>query len=87
MPASAAAKSDGTFAIAKGTTLLAIRWMRWCTPGMGVNLWGASPLYVNPVNMLNILIKILAEGKGIVVRRCLKEARVQSYEPTNRNGI
>jgi hypothetical protein len=18
----------------------------WCTPGMGVNLWGASPLYV-----------------------------------------
>lgn len=87
MPASAAAKSGGTFAIAKGTTLLANRWMRWCTPGMGVNLWGASPLYVNPVNMLNILIKILAEGKGIVVRRCLKEARVQSYEPTNRNGI
>jgi hypothetical protein len=25
---------------------------------------------------LNILTKILAEGKGIVVRRCLKEARV-----------
>jgi hypothetical protein len=46
-----------------------------------------SPLYVNPVNMLNILIKILAEGKGISVRRCLKEARAQSYEPTNRNGI
>jgi len=22
-----------------------------CTPGMGVNLWGASPLYVNPVNV------------------------------------
>jgi hypothetical protein len=21
----------------------------WCTPGMGVNLWGESPLYVNPV--------------------------------------
>jgi hypothetical protein len=21
-----------------------------CTPGMGVNLWGVSPLYVNPVN-------------------------------------
>ena len=66
---------------------MAIRWMRWRTPGMGVNLWGASSLYVNPVNMLNILIKILAEGKGIVVKRCLKEARVQSYEPTNRNGI
>ncbi len=56
-------------------------------PSMGVNLWDASPLYVNPVNMLNILIKIIAEGKGIVVRRCLREARVQSYEPTNRNGI
>jgi hypothetical protein len=25
-----------------------------CTPGMGVNLWGESPLYVNPVNGLNI---------------------------------
>jgi hypothetical protein len=21
----------------------------WCTPGMGVNLWGESPLYMNPV--------------------------------------
>jgi hypothetical protein len=21
-----------------------------CTPGMGVNLWGESPLYVNPVS-------------------------------------
>ena len=30
---------------------------------MGVNLWGESPLYVNPVNVLNILIKILADGK------------------------
>jgi len=37
-------------------------------------LAGCSPLYVNPVNMLNILTKVLAEGKGIVVRRCLKEA-------------
>jgi len=46
-----------------------------------------SPLYVNPVNALITLTKVLAEGKGIVVRRCLKEARVQSYEPTNRKGI
>jgi hypothetical protein len=22
-----------------------------CTPGMGVNLWGESPLYVNPLNL------------------------------------
>ena len=54
---------------------------------MGVNLWGVSPLYVNQVNILNILTKILAEDKGIVVRRCLKEVGAQSYEPTNRNGI
>ena len=24
--------------------------IRLCTPGMGVILWGESPLYVNPVN-------------------------------------
>ena len=59
----------------------------WCTPGMGVNLWGESPLYVSPVNVLNILTKILAEGKGGTVRDRPEEARVQSYEPTNRNGI
>ena len=23
-----------------------------CTPGMGVNLWGESPLCVNPVNVV-----------------------------------
>ena len=41
---------------------------------MGVNLWGASPLYVSPVNMLNILTKVLAEGKGGTVRDRPKEA-------------
>ena len=46
-----------------------------------------SPLYVNPVNVLNTLTKVLADGKGISVRGCLKEARVQSYEPTDRNSI
>ena len=30
----------------------------------GVNLWGESPMYVNPVNVLNILTKILAEDKS-----------------------
>ena len=39
-----------------------------CTPGTGVNLWGESPLYVNPVNVFNTLTKVLAEGKGIFVR-------------------
>ena len=50
---------------------------------MGVNLWGESPLCVNPVNVFNTLIKILADGKGGTVRDRPEEARVQSYEPTN----
>jgi hypothetical protein len=54
---------------------------------MGVNLWGESPLYVNSANVFNTLTKVLADGKGVSVRKGLKEARVQSYEPTNRNGI
>ena len=54
---------------------------------MGVNLWGGSPLYVNPVNVVNTLTKVLANGKGVSVRKGLKEARVQSCEPTNRNVI
>jgi hypothetical protein len=43
-----------------------------CTPGMGVNLWGESPLYVNPVNVFNTLTKVLADGKGVSVRKGLK---------------
>ena len=31
-----------------------VRLTDWCTPGMGVNLWGASPLYVNPVNRVTV---------------------------------
>ena len=31
--------------------------------------------------MGNILVKVLAEGKGIVVRQSVKEAGLQSYEP------
>jgi len=42
---------------------------------------------VNPVNTLNTLTKVLAEGKGGIVRDRLKEAGVQSYDPTNRNSI
>ena len=61
--------------------------IQWCTPGMGVSLWGESPLYVNPVNVLNTLAKVRAEGKGGTVRDRLEEAGVQSYEPTNRNSI
>jgi len=29
-----------------------------------------------------MVAKVLAEGKGIIARWCLKEAGVQSYEPT-----
>ena len=64
---------------------------------MGVNLsalssrpkglWGESPLYVNPAKSFNNLAKVLAEGKGVSVRKGLKEAGVQSYEPTDRNSI
>jgi len=67
--------------------LLLVGLILLCTPGMGVNLWGVSPLYVNPVNIVNILTKILAEDKGGTARDRLKEVGVQSYEPTNRNGI
>ena len=44
-----------------------------CTPGTGVNLRGVSPLYVNPANG-KTLAKVLAEGKGGIVRDRLKEA-------------
>ena len=42
---------------------------------MGVNFWGESPLYVNPVNEVNILTKILTEGKGGTARDRLEETR------------
>jgi hypothetical protein len=32
-------------------------------PGTGVNLWGISPLYANPVNVLIILTKVPDGGK------------------------
>ena len=47
---------------------------------MGMNLWGESPLYVNPVNVFNTLTKVLADGKGVSVRKGLKEARAQVSE-------
>ncbi len=54
---------------------------------MGVNLWGASPLYVNPVNVFKALAKVLADGKGVTARWGLKEAGVQTCELTDRNVI
>ena len=50
--------------------------MRWCTPGMGVNLWGESPLYENQGCPLiyGMLPEVRAEGKGVSVRMGPKEA-------------
>ncbi len=45
-----------------------------------------SPLYVNPAIGV-IVAKVLAEGKGGIVRSGPEEAGVQIHEPTNRNGI
>jgi len=44
----------------------------------GRELMGESPLYVNPVNIVNILTKILAEDKGVAVKHRLKEVWVQN---------
>ncbi len=54
---------------------------------MGVNLWGASPLYVESNTVVRRGKQVLAEGKGAPAREGLKEAGAQSYEPTNRNSI
>jgi len=62
-------------------------WNALSTPGMGVNLWGESPLYVNPASVLCTFAQVLAEGEGGTARDRLKEAGVQSDEPTNRNSI
>ena len=45
-----------------------------------------SPLCVNPAIGV-IVAKVLAEGKGGIVRSGPEEAGVQIHEPTNRNGI
>jgi len=60
--------------------------MGLCTPGMGVNLWGESPLYMNPVNVnvFSTLTKVLAEGKGVSVRKGLKGWSEAQGEPQAR---
>ena len=70
--------------------LFAVKLTRWCTPGMGVNLWGESPLYMNPVpssddgdestSRRQRLRLAVASQEGVIARWCLKEAGVQSYE-------
>jgi len=36
--------------IFESASTMAVALNALCTPGMGVILWGVSPLYVNPVN-------------------------------------
>ena len=54
---------------------------------MGVNLWGESPLYVNPASVFTTFAQVLAEDKGGTARDRPEEVGVQSDEPTNRNSI
>ena len=49
-----------------------------CAPGMAHDLWGESPLYTYQE-------EVLAEDKGVVVRRGLKE--VESKALTRRTEI
>ena len=68
-----------------------------CKPGMGVNLWGESPLYMNHVPSFYDGSEstsrrqgpslAMTSQEGDIVRCRLKEAGVQSYEPTDRNSI
>lgn len=51
---------------------LPIRCTLLCTPGMDVNLWGESSLYMNLANVVDTLAKVLTGGKGVSVRDCLK---------------
>jgi len=41
-----------------GCAVRGVRSSYLCTPGMGVNLWGGSPLYVNSVNIVTVNISI-----------------------------
>ncbi|MBU3979768.1 MAG: hypothetical protein KKG97_00360 [Proteobacteria bacterium] len=50
---------------------------------MGVNLWGESPLSVNPVNELNTLAKVLAKGKGGIVKNLERPSEGSRVAPRN----
>jgi len=51
---------------------------------MVVNLWGESPLYLNPVNVFSILTKVLADGKSKIplsgTNQCLKKQDLVSVK-------
>jgi hypothetical protein len=48
--------------------------------------YGVEVPYRNP-HIANMLYQLLAEGKGISVRGCLKEAGEQNREPMYKNMI
>jgi hypothetical protein len=52
---------------------------------MGMILWGASPLYIVWRIVMIDNVKELAHSKGGRATNRLKEARVQTHEPMNRN--
>ena len=41
-----------------------VRWMVLCVPGMGMILWGASPLYLIWEDVILTPLKVLAESKA-----------------------
>jgi len=53
----------------------------------GRELMGCKSPMCESGHCLMTLTQTLADGKGVSVRKGLKEARVQSYEPTDRNSI
>ncbi|MDP3028569.1 MAG: hypothetical protein Q8O04_03575 [Deltaproteobacteria bacterium] len=52
----------------------------------GRELKGCKSPVREPCPRSDTLAEVLAEGKGGIVRDRLKEAGVQSYEPTNRQN-
>ena len=62
------------------TRFIPVRLIDWCTPGMGVILWGASSLYVNSVTVVMTGIYILAESKGDTARDGPQEVGAQVSE-------
>ena len=58
-----------------------------CTPSMGANYWGESPLYVNLSTFTMKVEEILVEGNRVTARKRGEEAGGQDCESTNRNVI
>lgn len=53
----------------------------------GRELMGLKSSVCDPHYYDFMVAKVLSEGKGVIVRWGLKEAGMQSYEPTDRNSV